>query len=90
MKANEFYCVKCKKCVCVKDKNVSVTTLKNKRPCLRGNCEKCKTKLCKFIKMSDENKFRSKFRSHKRSKSRSNSRLRSKSRSKPRRRSKTN
>ena len=74
MKTNEFYCVKCKDRVHLQNENIICTTLKNKRPALKGKCSSCKTNLCKFIKSSDEQKLKSKFhRSKKRSKSKKKS-----------------
>ncbi len=83
MKTNEFYCVKCKDKVHLQDHHIKCTTLKNKRPALKGKCSNCKTNVCKFVKAVDEKKLRSKFRSKKRAKSmkRSKSKKRSKSRS---------
>ena len=84
MKTNEFYCVKCKDKVHLLDHHIKCTTLKNKRPVLKGKCSSCKTNVCKFIKASDEQKMKSKFRSFKKSKKRSKSvkKSRSKKRSK--------
>ena len=71
MKTNEFYCVKCKGKVVLADKHITCATLKNKRPALRGQCNRCETNLCKFVKSSDEHKLKTKFRRSTKSKKRS-------------------
>ena len=73
MKTNEFYCVKCKGKVVLADKHITCATLKNKRPALRGQCNRCETNLCKFVKTSDEHKLKTKFRRSTKSKKRSSS-----------------
>jgi hypothetical protein len=91
MKKNQFYCVKCRDKVQLHDSNITCTTLKNKRPALRGKCSTCKTNMCKFIKASDEQKMKSKFRksfSTKKSRTKSKKRSRTKSKKKSRTKSK--
>ena len=65
MKVNEFYCVKCRKIVKLKNDDICVKSIKNKKigsiPALKGYCQKCDVNLTKFVKRSDEEKLVKKF-----------------------------
>lgn len=65
MKLTEFYCVKCRKIVNLKNDDICITTIKNKKigniPALKGNCKKCDTNLTKFVKISEKEKLMKKF-----------------------------
>ena len=69
MRANEFYCVKCKGHVMLASKQIKMKTLKNGRPAATGKCTHCDTKMFKFVKMGKSVK-KSKKRSKRRSRSR--------------------
>lgn len=58
MRANEFYCVKCKGHVMLDSKGIKMKTLKNGRPAMTGKCTHCDTKVFKFVKMSGVKKSR--------------------------------
>lgn len=63
LKANEFYCVKCKgRCVGedIKLKYVSNSKRSGKVPMLKGKCRKCDCTVVKFIKQSVADRMRRK------------------------------
>ena len=45
---NTAYCVKCRSKTNLSNSSISKT--KNNRRILKGNCKKCKSKCCKFLK----------------------------------------
>lgn len=49
LKANEFYCVKCRAKV-KSSSSPKLAKTKNNRSMLKGSCNKCSTKVCKFVK----------------------------------------
>jgi hypothetical protein len=65
MKLNQFYCVKCRKAVTVKQNDICFKYLKNKKigkvPSLKGECGKCDTNLTKFVKNVDATKLKKKY-----------------------------
>jgi hypothetical protein len=62
MKQKEFYCVKCKKVASVNNHEIRLRTLKNDKHCLFSHCDKCNTKLFKFVKEDDVEKLSSKYK----------------------------
>lgn len=60
MRKNEFFCVKCKSHVTLPKDKIKQVMLKNGRPALSSKCDKCKTKVFKFIKLSEAKRSRSK------------------------------
>ena len=65
MRENQFYCVKCRKPVTVNKSDIYlkvIRTSKRKRvPMIKSVCGKCDTNLTKFIKESDEKKWKKKW-----------------------------
>lgn len=49
LKKDEFYCVKCRKKV-KPAKSPRLAKTKNNRSMLKGECSKCGTKVCRFVK----------------------------------------
>jgi hypothetical protein len=49
LKKDEFYCVKCRKKV-KPSKEPKMVKTKNNRHMLKGECSKCGTKVCRFVK----------------------------------------
>jgi len=86
MKANEFYCVACKKRVTIDSEDICEVKLKNGRHALRAHCCKCDCNLFKFISNKSVSKMTSKFGKCKKSKRRSKSKKRSKRKSRKSRR----
>ena len=65
MKANQFYCVKCRKFVTIKQDDICFKYIKNKKigkmPSLKAECSKCETSLTKFVKRDDATKLKNKY-----------------------------
>ena len=73
MKANQFYCVACRKKVMIDDEDICEVKLKNGRHALRAYCAKCDCHLTKFISNKSVSRMTSKFGKCKKSKRRSKS-----------------
>lgn len=50
LKANEFYCVKCRARTSPSGKTRKAKAPKTGRPMLKAECKKCGTRVCKFVK----------------------------------------
>lgn len=65
MKTNQFYCVSCRKKVSILSDNICLKYINNSRvgkiPALKGECNKCDTKLTKFVKRDDAKKLEKKY-----------------------------
>jgi hypothetical protein len=71
MKANQFYCVACRKKVMIDEDDICEVKLKNGRHALRAYCAKCDCHLTKFISNKSVSRMTSKFGKCKKSKKRS-------------------
>ena len=70
MKANEFYCVACRKKVMIDSDNICEVKLKNGRHALRAHCCKCDCNLYKFISTKSVSTLTSRFGKCKKSRKR--------------------
>lgn len=50
LKKDEFYCVKCRKNVKPPSKLAKLVMTRNNRSMLKSKCDKCGTKVCRFVK----------------------------------------
>lgn len=66
MKERQFYCVSCRRKVMCPADDIHFKIIKNKRikggmPALKSVCNKCDTRLTKFVKRKDASKLKAKY-----------------------------
>lgn len=66
MKERQFYCVLCRKKVMCPAEDIHFKMLKNKKikggmPALKCGCQKCGTRLTKFVKRKDAKRLKAKY-----------------------------
>lgn len=65
LKERDFYCVKCRKRVSAKSKDICIQFFDNKKrgkvPALRGKCSACGTMLTKFVAMKKVEMLKKKY-----------------------------